>query len=104
MYSPRVLFVTADQSFSVGGRVYNNMIRTESYTYPGSSGGPLANISGEVIGINTAIYNPQGKFTGISFSMPINRALALLERSGIPAFCCHLLLPWRKSGCGSGVS
>ncbi len=73
-----------DQSFSTGGRSYNNMIRTESYTYPGSSGGPLANINGEIIGINTAIYNPDGKFTGISFAIPINRALALLKNSGIP--------------------
>ncbi|MBF0386905.1 MAG: trypsin-like peptidase domain-containing protein [Candidatus Omnitrophica bacterium] len=73
------------QSFSVGGMTYHNMIRTESYTYPGSSGGPLANINGDIVGINTAVYNPQGKFTGISFAMPINRALALLQKSGVPA-------------------
>ncbi|MBF0594547.1 MAG: trypsin-like peptidase domain-containing protein [Candidatus Omnitrophica bacterium] len=73
------------QSFTVGGMTYNNMIRTESYTYPGSSGGPLADINGDIIGINTAIYNPQGKFTGISFAMPINRALVLLQQSGVPA-------------------
>ncbi|MBF0330811.1 MAG: trypsin-like peptidase domain-containing protein [Candidatus Omnitrophica bacterium] len=73
------------QPFSAGGRTYNNLIRTESYTYPGSSGGPLANINGEIIGINTAIYSPQGKFTGISFAMPINRALAMLQNSGVSA-------------------
>jgi S1-C subfamily serine protease len=56
------------------------MIRTETYTYPGSSGGPLANINGEVIGVNTAIYDPEGKFTGISFALPINRAQALLNK------------------------
>ncbi len=73
------------QPFSTGGRTYNNMIRTESYTYPGSSGGPLADINGDIIGINTAIYSPQGKFTGISFALPINRALALLQNSGVAA-------------------
>ncbi len=73
------------QPFSTGGRTYTNMIRTESYTYPGSSGGPLADINGDIIGINTAIYSPQGKFTGISFAMPINRALALLQNSGVSA-------------------
>ncbi|MBF0217655.1 MAG: trypsin-like peptidase domain-containing protein [Candidatus Omnitrophica bacterium] len=68
------------QSFTVGTRVYTDMIRTETYTYPGSSGGPLANMNGEVIGVNTAIYDPEGKFTGISFALPINRAQALLDK------------------------
>lgn len=68
-----------NQTFSVGGRTYRNMIRTDTYMYPGSSGGPLADIHGQIIGINTAIFDPNGNFTGISFSMPINRALALLQ-------------------------
>lgn len=72
-----------NQSFAVDGRAYRMMIRTETYTYPGSSGGPLANINGEIIGINTAIYNPRNKFTGISFAIPINRAAALLQRAGV---------------------
>lgn len=72
------------QSFYVDGRAYRDMIRTETYMYPGSSGGPLANINGEVIGVNTAIYNPRNKFTGISFAIPINRAMALLQNTGIP--------------------
>lgn len=74
------------QSFVVDGREYRNMIRTETYMYPGSSGGPLANINGEIIGINTAIYNPQGKFTGISFAMPINRAMSLLKNGRVPGY------------------
>lgn len=68
-----------NQSFSVDGRIYNNMIRTETCMYPGSSGGPLANINGEIIGINTAIYDPNGQFTGISLSTPINRVRSLLS-------------------------
>ena len=68
-----------DQTFSVSGRIYRNMIRTDTYMYPGSSGGPLADIHGQIIGINTAIFDPNGNFTGISFSTPIKRALALLQ-------------------------
>lgn len=74
------------QTFYVDGREYRNMIRMETYIYPGSSGGPLANIKGEIIGINTAIYDPQGKFTGISFAMPINRAMALLKTGNITGY------------------
>jgi len=73
------------QNFTIEGNTYTNMIRTESYTYPGSSGGPLADINGDIIGINTAIYNPQGKFTGITLAIPINRALTLLKQGGVPA-------------------
>lgn len=74
------------QTFYVDGREYRNMIRTETYMYPGSSGGPLANINGEIIGINTAIYNPQGKFTGVSFAVPIKRAVALLKSGNVPGY------------------
>jgi S1-C subfamily serine protease len=65
------------RSFVADGREYRNMIRTDTYTYPGSSGGPLVNIHGEVIGINTVIYNPKGDLTGISFAIPINRIVSL---------------------------
>jgi S1-C subfamily serine protease len=80
-----------NQTFSVAGRVYRNMIRTDTYMYPGSSGGPLADIRGQIIGINTAIYDPNGNFTGISFATPINRALGLLR--GIPAAAAGIDLP-----------
>ncbi|MBF0252454.1 MAG: trypsin-like peptidase domain-containing protein [Candidatus Omnitrophica bacterium] len=73
-----------NQSFTINGRNYQNMIRTETYMFPGSSGGPLANIRGEVIGINTAIYDPNGNFTGISFVTPINRALKLIQSWNLP--------------------
>jgi len=74
------------ETFYVDGREYRNMIRTETYMYPGSSGGPLADIKGEIIGINTAIYNPQGKFTGVSFAVPIKRAIALLKSGNVPGY------------------
>ena len=59
------------------------MIQTDAAINPGNSGGPLLDSSGNVIGINTAIYGPNGNI-GIGFAMPINRAKSMLEaiRSG----------------------
>ena len=58
------------------------MIQIERRVYPGASGGPLINIKGEVIGIVTAISDPQGDFNGIGFATPINSVLALINRAG----------------------
>ncbi|MBL05385.1 MAG: hypothetical protein CMJ99_07090, partial [Planctomycetes bacterium] len=60
---------------------YENFIQTDATISPGSSGGPLVNLRGEVVGINTAIYSHMGKANhGISFAVPINLARALAER------------------------
>jgi S1-C subfamily serine protease len=60
------------------------MIQTDAAINSGNSGGPLLDSQGSVIGINTAIYGPNGGNVGIGFAMPINRAKAMLEdfRSG----------------------
>jgi S1-C subfamily serine protease len=66
-----------------GGRL-EGMIQTDAAINPGNSGGPLLDSHGSVIGINTAIYGPQGNI-GIGFALPIGRAKAMLdefERSG----------------------
>ncbi|MBF0217231.1 MAG: trypsin-like peptidase domain-containing protein [Candidatus Omnitrophica bacterium] len=51
---------------------YANLFQTDTPINRGSSGGPLVNMSGEVIGINTAIYAPTGVFNGTGFAIPIN--------------------------------
>jgi S1-C subfamily serine protease len=60
------------------GRALEGMIQTDAAINPGNSGGPLLDSRGNVIGINTAIYGPQGNI-GIGFAMPINRAKAMLD-------------------------
>jgi len=59
------------------GRRLEGMIQTDAAINPGNSGGPLLSSTGDVIGINTAIYGPGGNI-GIGFAMPINRAKAML--------------------------
>ena len=49
-----------------------DIIVTDVPTNPGSAGGPLLNIKGEVIGINNAIYSSTGEFAGISFALASN--------------------------------
>ena len=61
-----------------------DMIQTDASINSGNSGGPLLDSQGNVIGINTAIYGPNGGSVGIGFAMPINRAKGMLDdfRSG----------------------
>ena len=61
------------------------MIQTDAAINSGNSGGPLLDSQGSVIGINTAIFGPNGNI-GIGFAMPINRAKLMLDdyRAGKP--------------------
>jgi len=64
---------------------YDDFIQVDAAINRGNSGGPLFNTQGQVIGINTAIYSPNGGSVGIGFSIPANMAknvISQLERSG----------------------
>lgn len=54
------------------GRKIHDVIQTDAAINPGNSGGPLLNSSGQLIGVNTAIYSPSGAFSGIGFSIPVD--------------------------------
>ncbi|MEJ2724707.1 MAG: Do family serine endopeptidase [Deltaproteobacteria bacterium] len=57
-------------------RVYRHFIQTDASINPGNSGGPLLNIDGELIGINTAIYQ---KAQGIGFAIPVNKVKRIVD-------------------------
>jgi S1-C subfamily serine protease len=63
----------------IDGQTYDGMIQTDAAINRGNSGGPLINGSGEVIGINTAIYAPTGVFTGVGFAIPINKVKPIVK-------------------------
>ncbi|MCC7196224.1 MAG: trypsin-like peptidase domain-containing protein [Gemmatimonadaceae bacterium] len=64
---------------SEGGGVYLDMIQTDASINPGNSGGPLVNALGEVIGVNSSIYSPNGGSVGLGFAIPIDRARRVAE-------------------------
>ncbi len=68
-------------SLVVQGVSYGEMLQTDAPINRGSSGGPLVNLSAEVVGINTAIYGPNGVFSGTGFAIPVNRAKVFLARN-----------------------
>lgn len=66
-----------------GARSLSNLIQFDASANPGSSGGPLVNAEGEVIGIVTAILSASGTYSGIAFAVPIETAAAA---AGLPPF------------------
>ena len=59
---------------------YENFIQTDASINPGNSSGPLVNLRGELVGINTAILAPGGGNIGIGFAIPVNMARAIMDQ------------------------
>ena len=76
--------VSATGRTGVGRGEAEDFIQTDAALNPGNSGGPLINLDGQVVGINTAIQGATGANVGIGFSIPINLArtvaIALIEK------------------------
>jgi serine protease Do len=60
-------------------RVYPDLLQTDASINMGNSGGPLLNIEGEIVGINTAIYSETGASNGVGFAIPGNQARLIAE-------------------------
>ena len=67
------------QSIKVGLRDYSDFFQTDAAINEGNSGGPLLDIQGQVIGVNTAIFSPTGVFGGVSFAIPSNQAARIMK-------------------------
>jgi serine protease Do len=71
--------ISAKGRSSVGLTQYEDFIQTDASINPGNSGGALADLDGNVIGINTAISSPSGGSVGIGFAIPINMARQVMD-------------------------
>ena len=60
-------------------RAVIDAIQTDAPINPGNSGGPLVNMSGQVVGINSAIYTPSAGSVGLGFAIPIDQAKPIAE-------------------------
>ncbi len=59
---------------------YDDFLQTDASINKGNSGGPLFNLAGDVIGINTAIYSPSGGSIGIGFAIPSSTARPVIDQ------------------------
>ncbi len=59
---------------------YDDFLQTDASINRGNSGGPMFNLDGEVIGINTAIFSPSGGSVGIGFAIPSNSAQGVIQQ------------------------
>ena len=62
-----------------GGGAYDRYIQTDASINQGNSGGPMFDVNGNVIGINTALISPTGGNVGIGFAIPAEQALPVVE-------------------------
>jgi serine protease Do len=65
---------------SLPDEVYVPFIQTDVAVNPGNSGGPLLNLQGEVVGVNSMIYSGTGGYMGVSFAIPIEVAMEIAKQ------------------------
>ena len=70
--------IVSAQQRNINAGPYDDFIQTDASINRGNSGGPMFNLAGEVIGINTAIFSPSGGSVGIGFAIPSNLAKSVV--------------------------
>lgn len=72
--------IVSAQQRNINAGPYDDFIQTDASINRGNSGGPMFNLKGEVIGINTAIFSPSGGSVGIGFAIPSNLAKSVINQ------------------------
>ncbi|MBI3903060.1 MAG: Do family serine endopeptidase [Nitrosomonadales bacterium] len=72
--------VSALKRNHLGLNTFENFIQTDAAINPGNSGGALVDVDGNLIGINSAIYSPNGGSLGIGFAIPVSTAKKIMEQ------------------------
>jgi S1-C subfamily serine protease len=94
---------------SVAGTLIEDVIQTDAAINPGSSGGPLLDSSGRLIGVNTGIFSSTGSSSGVSFAVPVATVARLVPQLiaygrvkwpglGITALPDHIAASWGVVG------
>jgi len=72
--------VSATGRSQLGLSTFENFIQTDAAINPGNSGGALVNARGELVGISTALFSPNGGSNGIGFAIPVNLANGVMHQ------------------------
>lgn len=72
--------IVSAEGRNIGSEQYVPYIQTDVPINPGNSGGPLLNLDGQVVGINSEIYSRTGGYQGVSFAIPINLAMDVVDQ------------------------
>ena len=72
--------IISARSRNINAGPYDDFIQTDASINRGNSGGPLFNMDGEVIGVNTAIFSPSGGSVGIGFAIAVNLAKPVIQQ------------------------
>ncbi len=71
--------IVSARSRDIQSGPYDDYLQIDAPINPGNSGGPVFNVEGKVVGIDTAIYSPNGGNIGIGFAIPANQAKSVIE-------------------------
>jgi len=75
--------IISARSRDINSGPYDDFLQTDAAINRGNSGGPLFNMDGEVVGVNTAIFSPTGGSVGVGFSVPANIASNIVDQLNI---------------------